>query len=366
VVGYNGSTCNHPSSWKEEPLVSVTVLNWNGINFLRECLDSLMPDICPHVEVVLADNGSTDGSLAMARTLYPEVRIVDNQSNLGVAGGRNATVPHLRGRFIVFLDNDVVVVRGWLPPLIEHLINNPKVGVSTAKLLLSRLPGRIQSVGNYYKLWTGNREIGFGEPEDLYPDGSIIEPFYASGATLAVQKELFEYLGGFDERMFPTGADDIDFCWRARLAGYKVVCLPEAGVYHHMSLTRGIYSPNSVKLHVHHLLRTMVKCQSRANLLHSIPAYIGFTLALGVGFSILNRDLRVLFAILTAIVLFTRDVGELRQSRSVTQKLRKVADRVVFKSEKFGLLEPPWELWHRSRVMKKMAGESPLRGPHSE
>src|SRR3990170_2787447 len=133
--------CNHPHEWAAEPLVSITVLNWNGEHFLRQCLESLWPDRCPHVEVAVIDNGSTDRSVPMVREEFPGVPVIPLPGNLGVAGGRNASVPYLRGRFIVFLDNDVTVERGWLPPLINLMMQDMRIGIATPKVLLRRLPG---------------------------------------------------------------------------------------------------------------------------------------------------------------------------------------------------------------------------------
>ena len=115
----SAGACNHGAHWEETPLVSVMVLNWNKRELLRACLESLRPDICPHVEVVAVDNGSTDGSVALVKEEFPEVRVVAHAENLGFSRGYNAAVPEVEGRCLVFLNNDTEVERGWLAPLIS-------------------------------------------------------------------------------------------------------------------------------------------------------------------------------------------------------------------------------------------------------
>ena len=346
--------CNHPHEWAAEPLVSITVLNWNGEHFLRQCLESLWPDRCPHVEVAVIDNGSTDRSVPMVREEFPGVPVITLPGNLGVAGGRNASVPYLRGRFIVFLDNDVTVERGWLPPLINLMMQDMRIGIATPKVLLRRLPGRVQGVGGYFKLWTGNRELGFGQPDDDYRSGQIIEPFFAFGAALVVRRRLLEYLGGFDEQMFPTGAEDLDLAWRIRLSGYRVVCLTDSVVYHHLSGTRGIFGHRSIALNVYHVLRTMVKCLSWPNLLHCVPAYMSFSITMGTVLSILFKDPRFFGGVFWALGRFASSMPELRRTRTVTQRFRVMPDREVLRSVGSGLSETPTELWRKFGVMREI------------
>ncbi len=349
------AVCSHPSDWTAEPLVSIMVLNWNGERFLRRCVDSLQHVLCPHVELVVVDNASTDRSVSMIKQEFPTVPVVILPTNLSHAPGRNAAVPYLKGRFIVFLDNDVTVERGWLHPLVNEMLRDPRVGISTPKIRLSALPGRLQGVGGYLKLWTGNRELGYGYPDDFYAPGETIEPFYGFGAALVVRRDVFEHVGGFDDRMFPTGTDDLDLAWRTRLAGYRVVCLTDSVVNHYLSGARGVLNHHTISFHTYHLLRTMAKCLSWPNLVHSIPAYITFALASGAATSVLSRNPRLFAAILSALGRFAMSLPELRHSRAATQKLRTLPDSTVLRSQGFGLCETPAELWRKLQMMRAIA-----------
>lgn len=347
--------CGHPSDWVAEPLVSIMVLNWNGEGFLRRCVESLYRDVCPHVELVVVDNASTDRSVSMMKQEFPTVPVIVLPTNLSHAAGRNAAVPYLKGRFIVFLDNDVTVEKGWLHPLVTLMLLDPSIGISTPKIRLSALPGRLQGVGGYLKLWTGNRELGYGRPDDFYAPGEVIEPFYGFGAALVVRRDVFEHVGGFDDRMFPTGTDDLDLAWRARLAGYRVVCVTDAVVNHYLSGARGVLDPHTISFHTYHLLRTMAKCLSWPNLLHAMPAYSTFAIASGAATSVLSRDPRVFTAIVSALGRFALSIPEVRHSRAATQRLRTAPDSTVLRSQGFGLCETPAELWRKLQIMRALA-----------
>ena len=343
--------CNHPAEWTAQPLVSVTVLNWNGERLLRRCLESLSQDACPHVELVLIDNGSTDGSVPLVRHEFPDVSVIALPTNLGVAGGRNAAISHLRGTFVVFLDNDVVVDRGWLPPLIDLLSTHPQAGIATPKMILSELPDRLHGVGGYLKLWTGHRELGYGRPAGAYPPGRVVEPFFAFGAALATSKRLLEHLRGFDDEMFPTGVEDLDLAWRARLSGYKVFCVTDSVVYHHLSATRGVLTPESLSLQVQHLLYTMTKCLSWPNLVHTLPVYAAYAVTMSAALSLISGNPRFFGAVLRALRRFVASIPRAWRRRVVTQRLRAVPDPMALHSEGFGLLETPGELWRKLHVM---------------
>lgn len=347
--------CQHSLAWNSTPTVSVLVLNWNGERFLRACLGSLVQDACPHVEIVLVDNGSNDGSLALVRKEFPQVRIIANGSNLGFSRGYNAAVPQARGRFLVFLNNDTVVEPGWLIPLIDRLLEDSSIGITTCKLLF--LGTRIlNNAGGYLKLWTGCGELGYGRDGDYLPKNKVVEPFYGAGAAMAIRRELFERLGGFDDAIFAYG-EDLDLSWRVRLAGYKVRYVPESVVHHHFSGTWGVFNPRKVRMVTRHHIRAMVKSLSWANLLHALPAYVLFALAKGTALSVVKKSPSYLVSVVLALGDLVRNWGELWQQRRATQKLRVVPDRKVLKSEGFGLLDTPWEFWRVLRVAQKVRGK---------
>ncbi len=304
----------------------------------------------------MVDNGSTDASLELARKEFPQVRIIPNGRNLGFSRGYNIAVPQAKGRLLVFLNNDTEVVSGWLSSLVETLLRRPEAGVVAAKILIHGT-GMLNCAGGYLKLWTGCGEIGLGLDEHSALVDKVIEPFYASGAAMALTRELFEKLGGFDDEMFAYG-EDLDLCWRARLMGYRIVYAPKSVVYHRFSGTAGILNPWKVGMVTRHQIRSNIRCLSLINLLHSVPAYMLFALAKGFSLSLVTRNPAFAVSVITAVVDSLRFLPVVWKSRQWVQRLRTAPDSKVLSSEDFGLLQSPWRLWQVMRIVQSISRES--------
>lgn len=333
--------------------MSVMVLNWNGQRYLQSCLDSVTRDACKHVEVVLVDNGSTDGSVDLVRSQFPSVQVVAHATNLGFSTSYNLAVRQARGRYLVFLNNDTAVEVGWLVALIDHLIRNPAVGITMSKQLFMGT-NVIVTVGGQLKLWQGTSELGYGQDEGSFDAREATEPFFASGAAMAISRELFDKLGGFDESI-QLYCEDLDLSWRARMLGYKIRCVTGSVVYHHISGTSGPHSPAKLRLVVNHYLEVMLKCLSVPHLLHSLPAYACFTMALGCGLSILEFDLAYFKSVLLAFADAVDAREDVRRRRRHTQTRRLVADGSVLRSEGFGLVDSPWVLFRNLRRGRRLS-----------
>jgi len=340
--------CSHPSTWGDGTVVSVLILNWNGQRFLPACLDSVLRSACKHVEVCLVDNGSTDDSVASTEKDFPRARVIALRENFGFGRAYNAAVDEISGRFVVFLNNDTVVESDWLVPLISELITDPQVAITTSKVLFmgSRI---VNAAGGQLKLWQGGSELGFGRAESFLDGVSMVEPFYASGSAMAMSRELFLRLGGFDDHLW-LYAEDLDLSWRARLAGYKIRCVPRSVVLHHYSGTSGVFSPIKHRLGTTNFMAAMVKCLSTANLAHSLPAFTLFAFAKGLGLAIIERNPAYFTNVAAAVRYTAQASAELRRKRRETQRLRVAPDRRILPSEGFGLFDWPWTLL---RVLKQ-------------
>ncbi len=344
--------CNHSCDWNETPFVSVLVLNWNGKRFLGPCLTSLIADACSHVELVVVDNGSTDGSVEYVREQFPRVRVIAHEKNLGFSRGYNAAVPAAKGIVAVLLNNDTEVERGWLAPLVDSLLADPQVGIATSKVLFYGTD-RVNSAGGFLKLWTGGGELGFGEAGDQPPWNAPLDPFYASGAALAMKRELYQRLGGLDEIMFAYG-EDFDLSWRARLAGYRVLYCPNSVVHHHFSGTWKSFNPRKVRMVTRHHLRGMVKNLSMLNLLHSLPAFMLFSVCKGLALSVAAKNLAYAASSFLALGDLCKHPGELWVARVRSQAFRKVPDGRALRSAGFGLFATPWHFLRVQRVAKRL------------
>ncbi|MEE9465148.1 MAG: glycosyltransferase family 2 protein, partial [Candidatus Neomarinimicrobiota bacterium] len=117
------------------PLVSVIVLNYNGLRFLQTCFDSLAASAYTQQELIMVDNGSTDDSVAFVEQNFPQVRIIRSTSNLSFSGGNNLGVRHAQGKYVVLLNNDTEVTPGWLEPLVEELESDERIAACQPKVL---------------------------------------------------------------------------------------------------------------------------------------------------------------------------------------------------------------------------------------
>jgi GT2 family glycosyltransferase len=239
------------------PVASVIVLNYNGRRWLAGCLDALGAQSgAPPFEVILTDNASSDGSVAMVRTEYPAVRVVESRANLGFAAGNNLGARCASGGYLVFLNNDTAAAPDWLSRLCGALDERPAFGLATSKLVRMDDPSRLDSAGDGYLRAGGAYKRGHGRLSAEYGDSR--EVFGACGAAFAIRRELFERLGGFDESFFMV-YEDVDLSYRARLLGSRCWYAADAVVHHAGSATLGRASVSAVYFGQRNLEWTWIK-----------------------------------------------------------------------------------------------------------
>jgi GT2 family glycosyltransferase len=225
------------------PFVSVIVVNYNGKPFLDDCLTSLRAQTYPRLryEVLVVDNGSSDGSLGYLASRYPWVRRIAAGTNLGFARGNNEGFRHARGDLLALLNNDACVEPSWLEELVDALNDDPRTGGVAAKILLKKDPGRINSAGlTLYRTGYGG-DRGYGQADQ----GQFDEPaevFGACGASALLRRAMLADVGPFDERFFMY-YEDLDLAWRARLRGWTFRYTPKAVVHHVHCGSSGTASP---------------------------------------------------------------------------------------------------------------------------
>lgn len=219
------------------PRVSILIPNWNGMRFLPECLAALEAQTFRDFEVIVADNGSTDGSLEYLGTEHPGVRVLELGRNLGFARAMNRAIRESRGEILVFLNNDTRADPGWLEALVRGLDAHREAGMATSKMLLAGQPDRLHSTGDTYSLagLPGSRgvwEMDRGQHDE--------RPwvFGLQGGAGAIRRRVLEEIGGLEERL-GSYCEDVELSFRAQLAGYPCLYVPEARIYHHLSATGG-------------------------------------------------------------------------------------------------------------------------------
>lgn len=300
------------------PLLSVIILNWNGKQFLQECLNSLAAQTFSNFEIILVDNGSRDGSVDDVKDLFPGIRLVALSENTGFAEGNNLGLAVTEGQFIVTLNNDTKVVPEFLAELLIAALVAPDIGMVAAKMLNFHQTGRIDSVGVRPTTAGMGINIGVGETDDGQYDepADVFGP--CAGAAL-YRRDMLEEIGFFDTDFFAY-YEDLDLAWRGRLAGWRCVTAPAALVYHVHSATSGRMSPFTV----YHVQRNkwfvLLKNWPGGLLLRHLPRILAYDLATVVLAALrgrlipsLHARLRVLAAI-PSLLAKRRKVAQLRRT----------------------------------------------------
>ena len=219
------------------PRVSIVIVSWNAKSVVQQCLPSVVATDYPNLEIIFADNASTDGSAAWVAREYPSVKIVRHPENWLFARGNNAALPHATGDLVLLLNNDVEVPPGWLRPLVDTMTNDPEVAAVQPKLLQYDDRGRFEyagGAGGYldrlgYPFTRGRLLNTMETDRGQYDDARDV--FWATGAALLLRRSALDEVGLLDER-FEMHMEEIDLCWRLQRHGYRVRVEPTSTVYH--------------------------------------------------------------------------------------------------------------------------------------
>jgi len=221
----------------QTPKVAVVILNWNGIKYLKQFLPSVMTSVWPALEIVVGDNGSTDGSVEFLKKEYPSVKIIRNDKNYGFTGGYNKVLAQVEGDYFILLNSDVEVSPGWIAPVIHLMESDSSIAAAAPKIKAFAQQDYFEHAGA-----AGGFIDRFGYPfcqgrifyeieTDKGQYGQSKEVFWATGAALFVKKRCWVEAGGFDDRFF-AHMEEIDLCWRLKNMGYKIMYCAESEVFH--------------------------------------------------------------------------------------------------------------------------------------
>lgn len=243
--------------------VAVVILNYNGSSYLQQFLPSVIQH-SQEAEVIVADNASTDNSLQVLSTEFPDVRCIALPRNYGFAGGYNACLKQIEADYYLLLNSDVEVTENWLQPLINFLDSNSEFGAIQPKIKSFHQKEKFEYAGACggfidflgYPYCRGRIFDHLESDVGQYDD--VREIFWASGACMLVRSDLFHSVDGFDEDFF-AHMEEIDLCWRLHSAEYKVACVPESIVYHVGGGTLSKLSPFKTYLNFRNGLFLLIK-----------------------------------------------------------------------------------------------------------
>lgn len=215
--------------------LAVVILNWNGVELLRKFLPSVI-EHSGDARIIVADNASTDDSLNVLKTEFPEIELIINHDNFGFAKGYNEALKKIDAKYYMLLNSDVEVSESWLEPLYAKM-SDPQVAGCQPKVLSFHEPNQFEHAGacggfidkNYFPFCRGRLFDHIEKDEQQYD--SELEVFWASGAAMLVRADLFHEAGGFDEDFF-AHMEEIDLCWRIKRMGYSFHAIPTSIVKH--------------------------------------------------------------------------------------------------------------------------------------
>lgn len=219
--------------------LGVIILNWNGLELLKQFIPTASREsITENSDLIVADNGSTDGSLAWLRANHPEVKIISLDKNYGFAEGYNRAIELAEYPYIVLLNSDVEVTQGWFEPMLEFMRQNPDVGAVQPKILAYYNKDKFEYAGaagglldNLGFPYCRGRLLDQTDVDCGQFDGEVADIVWASGACLMTRRQLYQQVGGLDAQFF-AHMEEIDLCCRILNAGKRVCFLPDSKVYH--------------------------------------------------------------------------------------------------------------------------------------
>ncbi len=244
---------------------AIVILNWNGVKYLQQFLPILIEHTPKtEVEIIVADNASTDSSLQAMKDYFPSIRTIVLDKNYGFAGGYNKALEQVEADYYVLLNSDVEVTDNWLLPLLNYMNENESVAACQPKIRSYFNKKAFEHAGasggfidQYGFPFCRGRVFGVVE-EDRGQYDDITDIFWATGACLVVRSKIFWKVGRLDSEFF-AHMEEIDLCWRLKSRGYRVVCVPESIVYHIGGGTLHVDSPHKIYLNFRNNLLLLYK-----------------------------------------------------------------------------------------------------------
>jgi GT2 family glycosyltransferase len=302
--------------------VTLLVLNYNGKKYLPLCLDSLLKTHYPRFEIIVIDNCSSDDSVEFVKKNYPSVKIIQNSKNLGYACAINSALELVESEYVAFLNNDIVVEPDWLRQLVLYT-SVSEVAAVNPKILFLGNEKIINAAGGSCDIYGVGWNRGNGEFDKGQYD-MVKEVFYVNGTAMLTRKSVWKEVGAFDERYFLYG-EDLDWCWRARLKGYKLLYVPSARIYHQWRGSRGPI----IEFLERHWLASFLKNYSFKTICILFPRYLILKFLKAIWLMKNGRGLREKFAVFQGFLWNLVNFKGTWLKHLLVQVSRKVSDKEI-------------------------------------
>ena len=335
--------------------IAIVILNWNGRKMLEQYLPSVLEYSRNDATVIVADNASTDGSLAFLAEHYPKVETIFLDQNYGFAEGYNRALRQVDAEYYVLLNSDVEVTHHWLEPLVEYMDNHEEVAACQPKLLSFVNRDKFEYAGasggyidRYGYPFCRGRLFDTVETDNGQYDYAA-PVLWATGACLFIRSKDYWMANGLDGRFFAHN-EEIDLCWRLHIMGRQVVCLPDSVVYHLGGGTLPKGNPRKTFLNFRNNLTMLYKCLPDEEL-RQVMRWRWFLDYLAAWQTlILNRNLGDFRAIYRARKAFKHWLPQFEEDRRQIQQSRVAKD--IPEQKHFSLL---WQYYaHRRRIYSQL------------
>jgi GT2 family glycosyltransferase len=304
-------------------LISIIVLNYNEPQITVRCLGSLKDLMYKNYEIILVDNGSVEDIEKYVKS-SEQIKIIKNKKNLGYAEGNNVGVKIAKGDLIVFLNNDVVVEKDFLNPLVEKLLSDPQIAAVQPKILQYPKKQLVDSVGSYFMSTGFLYHVGHNK-KDQKKYQKEAEIFTMKGACMIFKKKVLDKVGILDKDYFAY-FEETDLCQRVLLAGYKIVYTPTSVIYHEGGQTSKKLQSTFVQFHSYkNRIYTYCKNLEAPTLLKVLPLHLLLCEVVSALYLVTGK-FSLAWSIQRAILWNMGRIGKIKQERKKIKKLRKLRD----------------------------------------
>lgn len=313
------------------PLVFVIVINYNGVKYLETCFSSLQQQTYRNYRIIMLDNASTDNSVEFTQKNFSKIFIIQEKNNYGFAKGNNLAIKfalNQKADYVFLVNNDTEVERD----LLEKLVNaaeEDSIGIVGPTVFDLKDKGAVQELGMAVDK--------FGYPlaiKTLSKKNTCV--FFVSGCAMLIKSKLLCKIGLFDEKYFMF-AEDLDFCWRARLSGYRIIVVEDSKIYHASggSISGGVLKGSTYKTNINRIflrekntIRTLIKNYETSSMIKVIPFYMALLLFEAIFWSFILKP-KITKNLLKAISWNIKYLPDTLRQRALIQSLRKIGDKEI-------------------------------------